>query len=353
MATNGTFKKSGHELFGGIVAVTVRALALAISLASSVVSANADPWLTTDPAVAGWSTPKLAIAEAEVRKLGATGFVIIHDGKLVAGWGDIARKVNVRSVRKSLLSSLYGIAVAEGRISLDATLADLGIDDNAPGLTVTEKQAKVVDLLKARSGIYHPAAYETADMTASKPARGSAAPGTSWHYNNWDFNALGTIYRKVTGEDIFASFAARIAKPLGMEDFAANDGRYVTEPKSAHAAYPFMISARDLARFGQLYVDGGRWQGRQIIPQDWVRQSLISYSQTDRRNRGYGYMWWILDPAIFGSRAGLAAGFGGHYLAVIPAKRLVVVETASKPGAVGIPIGNFLAVLRLIAAAAP
>jgi len=90
-------------------------------------------------------------------------------------------------VRKSLLSALIGIAVAERKISLDSTLAQLGIDDNAPALTDVEKQATVRMLLEARSGVYHPALYETPAMAnsgrraaATSPARsGTTTTGTS------------------------------------------------------------------------------------------------------------------------------------------------------------------------------
>ncbi|WP_236765545.1 serine hydrolase [Agrobacterium tumefaciens] len=115
--------------------------------------------------------------------------MVVQDGKVIASWGDISRKVNVASIRKSLLSALYGIAVSEGRIDLSSTLADHDIDDKPLALMAAEKEATVRDLLMARSGAYHPAAYETGDMQRNRPARGSHAPGTFWFYNNWDFSA--------------------------------------------------------------------------------------------------------------------------------------------------------------------
>lgn len=130
-------------------------------------------------------------------------FLALRDGRAIASHGDPARKVSVASVRKSLLGALYGVAVDEGRIDLSATLGALGIDDLAPALTPDEKRATVADLLAARSGIYHVAAYETREMKRKRPERGSHAPGSFWFYNNWDFNTLGTIYRQRTGEDVF------------------------------------------------------------------------------------------------------------------------------------------------------
>jgi CubicO group peptidase (beta-lactamase class C family) len=96
----------------------------------------------------------------------------------------------LHSIRKSLLSALIGIAVDEHKIDLNAAIGSLDIDDNAPSLSSTEKTATVADLLKARSGIYHPALYETPGMARLRPARGSHPPGTFWYYNNWDFLVL-------------------------------------------------------------------------------------------------------------------------------------------------------------------
>ncbi|MGO4842094.1 amide hydrolase, partial [Rhizobiaceae sp. 2RAB30] len=112
-------------------------------------------WETVEPSEAGWSIEKLKAAQSYSESLKPTAVMIVQDGRMIAGWGDISHKVNVASVRKSLLSALYGIAVAEGRIDLSSSLAELGIDDKAPSLTVSEKRATVRDLLMSRSGVYH------------------------------------------------------------------------------------------------------------------------------------------------------------------------------------------------------
>ncbi len=101
---------------------------------------------------------------------------------------------------------MIGIAVDERKIDLNASIGSLGIDDNAPSLTEAEKAATVADLLKARSGIFHAALYETPGMARLRPPRGSHSPGTFWYYNNWDFNALGTIYERAVGQSIFTAF---------------------------------------------------------------------------------------------------------------------------------------------------
>src|SRR5262249_44001309 len=149
-------------------------------------------------------------------------------GAVVAQWGDAAVKTPLASVRKSLLSALIGIAVERGEIDLAQPIGALGIDDNEPSLTAEEKSATVRDLLTARSGIYHPALYESAGMAAQRPPRFSHKPGSFWYYNNWDFNALGTIYEHAVRSSIFDAFEREIARPIGMQDYRPADGEYVT-----------------------------------------------------------------------------------------------------------------------------
>lgn len=279
-----------------------------------------------------------------------TAFLAMREGRMLASHGDPARKVSVASVRKSLLGTLFGIAIAEGRVALSDDLAALGIDDAPPSLTAREKTATVADLLSARSGIYHPAAYETRDMREKRPVRGSHPPGTFWYYNNWDFNALGTIYRQRTGEDVFESFSRRIAAPIGMQDFRSGDGRYVSDARSRHPAYVFSLSTRDMLRFGEVVLAGGTWQGRAVVPAGWLSRSLSAHSKTDRGDLGYGYLWWVLDPTVFGPGAGFAAGFGGQFIAVVPRRRLVVVQTVALHRDGGGSTRRFVRMLTTLAA---
>jgi CubicO group peptidase (beta-lactamase class C family) len=250
---------------------------------------------------------------------------------VVAAWGDIAHRSNLHSSRKSLLDSLIGIAVAEGKINLDDTLEKLGIDDKKPSLTAAEKQATVRELLEARSGVYHHAAYETTGMKEQRPPRGSHAHGTFWYYNNWDFNTLGHIYEQATGARIFDAFYREIAQPIGMQDFRPRDGHYVTDPDSRYPAYLFNLSARDFARFALLYLRGGRWNGVQVVSEDWVKASTEPYS--DAPSGGYGYLWWTGDaasgapPAIpFPPGSFWAEGHLGQYAVVVPSLDLVIVN---------------------------
>ncbi|MCX6930711.1 MAG: serine hydrolase, partial [Verrucomicrobia bacterium] len=186
------------------------------------------------PETLGWATNKLAEAHACAQSIGSAALFVVHQGKVVDDWGETTRRFNVHSIRKSVLSALIGGCVASGAIRLTNTLEQLGVDDNEPKLTPAEKQATVADLLKARSGVYHAALYETEAMKARRPVRGSHAPGTFYYYNNWDFNALGTIYEKAAGMSVFAAFEQYLAKPLQMEDFRLEDTQYVRGADSIH-----------------------------------------------------------------------------------------------------------------------
>lgn len=165
-------------------------------------------------------------------------------------------------------------------------------------------------------------------MQAKRPERGKTHPGAAWHYNNWDFNALGTIYERCVGQDLDASFDERIARPIGIEDFTGSDARRVFELWSDHPAHTFRLTARDLARVGQLFLNGGTWGSRQVLPARWVEESTRMHSRTDRGSQGYGYCWWTLPAdSPFGPGAYAAFGNGGQALAMIPSKQLVVAQT--------------------------
>jgi CubicO group peptidase (beta-lactamase class C family) len=316
-------------------------------------AASAEPgvtWKFLEPRAAAHAAPIAGAVEDYARRYRPTAIMVVQDDLVVATSGDIARKVNLHSVRKSLLSALFGIAVDRGEIDIEQTLEQLGVDDLSPSLTREEKQATVRALLMARSGVYHLAAYETREQKRTRPARGAHPPGSFWYYNNWDFNALGAIYQKATGESPFKGFERLIARPTGMEDFTADDGIFVADDSSLYRAYLFHMSARDLARFGLLFLNDGRWNGAQIVPSRWVAESTRAYSQTDRKDRGYGYLWWILDPHAWGERAMLASGYGGQLMAVLPEKRLVVVEVVDLGRHTnGIRTRDFLDLVRKVA----
>jgi hypothetical protein len=309
------------------------------SIGGGTINTNVD-WIPEDnvlesvaPEEVGWSSAALQDAHEFAQQSGCTAVMALYDGKIFFLRGNVHKNYQVHSIRMPLLNALYGIHFARGNIDLDATLADLHIDDIAPGLDDSEKQAEVIHLLTSRSGVYHEAAAEDQTMIDTRPARESHAPDTFFYYNNWDFNALGTIFEQETGEDLFTAFKKEVADVLGMVDFSIANCFFQFEwVKSLHAAYHFRMSVRDMAKFGVLYQKNGQWKGSQIIPGEWIDESTMAYSTLpDTAGLGYGYLWKIIPED---SEIGQMIGYPGYYhsgadgyaLVVIPGLKLVIVE---------------------------
>lgn len=285
-------------------------------------------------AAAGWDELGLQRARAFAESAGADAVLVVHRGRVVVAWGEVTRPFKTYSVRKSLAGLLIGQAVDAGQLDPGTTLAALDIDDEPP-LTAVERRATVRHLLQARSGVYHTAAREPPGMRSARPARGSQVPGAAWFYNNWDFNTLSTVFGRATGVDLLAALRTRLAVPLGFEDFEPHHAYWVREPaKSRHFAYEFMLSARDLARVGQLVLQDGRWDGRAVVSSSWLRESFEPHSPLPTGG-AYGYLWWIdahrwfepkLElPTLSGHHHVAAQGNGGQMVLVLPSLDLVIV----------------------------
>jgi len=287
-----------------------------------------------DPQRAGWSSEGLAAVLEHVKTLPTTGFVVIAGGRVLLEYGDVAELSYLASVRKSVLAMLYGNYVRSGKIRLNKSLAMLGITDHG-GLTAQELEATVADLLSARSGVYHPAS-NAGDNLADAPPRGSQKHGTYFLYSNWDFNALGTIFEKETGRNIYDALETDLAVPVGMQDFKRGAQMKSGDlTKSVHPAYHIWLSTRDMARLGYLMLRRGKWAGKQLVPRDWVKRITRPvihlpdmHPASMREGRvGYGYLWWVFDgPWARGPYKGAFTGMGagGQYITVLPQLDLVV-----------------------------
>jgi CubicO group peptidase (beta-lactamase class C family) len=289
------------------------------------------------PENAGFSTAKLEAAKAYGDKIQTAALTVIVDGKIVYEWGEVKKKYKTHSIRKSFLSAMYGNYVKDGVIDLDHTLAELGIND-IPPLSDEELKATIRDCIKARSGVYHPALYESERMKALKPKRYTERAGTHWYYNNFDFNVAGSIFTQLTGKDIFQAIETDIAIPIQMEGYETSDGSYVKGKESIHSAYPFRISSHDLARFGWLMLNRGKWNNQQVIPANWVDESTRYHSDATLYSAdGYGYMWWVsrdhnkfphLPNVELPKGTYSARGSGGHLVLIIPEYQMVIVHRA-------------------------
>lgn len=292
----------------------------------------------------GLEAAKLDSLDSFLKAAGSSSLVIMIDGKIAHQYGDITKKHTVHSIRKSLINSLYGIAIEEGIIDTLATLEDLGIDD-IEGLTNKEKQATIADLLKSRSGVYHSSGAVSEGMLHNMPKRGQYAAGEHFYYNNWDFNVLGYILEEATNKSVYQLFKEKIALPIGMQDYDGEfteidgedpeakipetDGFYQYESsKSKYPAYHFRLSSRDMARYGQLYLQNGNWNGNQILSEKWIEASTTPHSITNPGyGIAYGMLWYVLYPNENRStKSFYHTGTGIHMLGVYPDSNMVLIH---------------------------
>ncbi len=370
----GDFREHGVSRLSILVILAAAAAAVASPAAAWPTCGRVDrlpgkEWRSVDPSRHGWDGAQLAAARAVFDNQPSAAVMIVHRGRLIAEWGTTAERYTAQSVRKALVSSLVGQLIAAGKLDLDATLEEMGIDDIDPPLTNEERQATLRDLLRSRSGIFHSALYEVGGWKRERMALADEERaagydlyphGAYWIYNNWDFNAVGTIIENAAGEEIGPLFAKNIAAPIRMQDFRAADVEYTTKDHPAeqrfgnvseHRAYVINISTRDLARYGLLYLNCGKWGRRQIVPKKWVLESIVGPDTrigrpADRQLTGfgdYGYLWQIDRPGSrrypgVGTREPffIAEGARGHSMAVFPSLDLVIAHQVATVGGVGV-----------------
>ncbi|MEO2052106.1 MAG: serine hydrolase [Allomuricauda sp.] len=266
-----------------------------------------------------------------------TGLMIVHKGKVVFDFGDVEELSYIASIRKSVLSMLYGQYVEDGTIKLDKTIKELGIDD-LEGILPIEETATVQDIISARSGVYHPEGYP-GGMQEYAPERGSVKPGTHWLYSNWDFNVAGYIFEQETGKNIYDEVERQLANPLGMQDWDRSlQQKQGNTSISKYLAYPMWFSTRDMARLGLLMLNKGKWKDTQVISTSWVDEMLKTRTTYQELNAnvpvfqgtgvyyGYGYMWWlwqnVKDKRYEGAYS--AKGAMGQNITVYPAIETVL-----------------------------
>jgi len=333
-------------------------------------------WAQTSPESVGYSSAKLEALRGWVKTQDTTSLMVVVQGRVIFSYGDVSHTSKVASVRKSVLGMLYGKYLADDTIDLDKTVKQLGLDDKDPFLPM-EANATLVQLLASRSGIYLPGRAVAPEMLSSgdqgryMPPRGSEFPGSHYVYNNWDFNAAGTAFEKLTHKDIYEALQTDLAVPLGLQDYAVSKQKKTFTPDSVHPEYAMYLSTRDMARLGLLMLDWGVWNGKIIFPGDWARYMTTLITQfkdinpTGLRNGGeperwgYGLLWWVWDepnyPGYtyigFMQGAYSAMGTGGQFITVLPARDMVVVHQVDidKNSRAAVSPSSYMAMLSMIA----
>jgi CubicO group peptidase (beta-lactamase class C family) len=269
--------------------------------------------------------------------------VVMRDGEIIAeryapGF-DAHTRLAGWSMAKSVLNALVGILVGEQRLSMQDHALLPGWQPPDPRAAIT-----IEDLLRMRTGLDFSEMYadfssdviemlfnqpDTAAYAARRPL--ASAPGTSWSYASGTSNILSAIVRRAVGEEAYLGWPRRVLfEPLGMTSA-------ILEPDASgtFVCSSFMLAtARDWARFGQLFLQDGVWNGHRILPEGWVSFSTTPTAQSPGRN--FGAHWWLKLATEIGGGTTAAArippdaffaiGHEAQTLTIIPSRRLVVVR---------------------------
>ena len=261
-------------------------------------------------------------------------FMVVRHGQVIAeGWWkpEAADKPHVMwSLSKSFTSTAVGLAIAEGKLSLDDPVLKFFPADAPADPSDNLKAMKVRDLLTMTGGhdtepkaplgapsvklfLDHPFVYK---------------PGTHFQYNTIGTYTLSGIVTKVTGQTVLDYLKPRLFEPLGIEH-----PEWDSSPEGySLGGYGLKLRTEDVAKFGQLYLQKGKWHDRQLIPQEWVEQATskqVANDQSDHTQigvdwrQGYGYQFWRCTHNAY-----RGDGAGGQFCVVIPDQDTVVAMTA-------------------------
>jgi CubicO group peptidase (beta-lactamase class C family) len=306
-------------------------------------------WEVSSPAEQGLDpmlVAELYYNAAELETL--YSLLVVKNGYLIAedyfNEGSVDQKDRLQSVTKSYTSALVGIALDQGYLSsVDQKMLDF-FPEIADQITDPRKERITIrDLLQMRagypweetdpalwdgllSGYYVPLIEEFPLITD---------PGTEFHYSNLSSNWLGIIVDRATGMNLKAYAEENLFLPLGVEA-----GEWGTDAEDHNnGAADLHLTARDAAKFGLLYLNNGEYEGNQVVPADWVRDSLQRYSEDINvtggfpanwglsfRDVGYGYQWW--SARVGEHHFNLAWGHGGQLIVLLDGLDMVIVVTS-------------------------
>ena len=251
-------------------------------------------------------------------------------GDLRIGW----------SLSKSFISALAGVVKAEGHIaSLDDPVTQY-VPQLAGG---AYDRATVRHVLTMTTGVTFDEDYTDYNSDINRMGRILAlggrmddyatgltetftTPGTDWQYVSIDTHVLGMVLRGATGRSVIDLMGEKIIAPLGLSaaPYYLTDGAGV-----AFALGGLNMTARDFARFGQMFAQGGRWEGTQVVPADWVLTSTTASAPTGPTEYGYGFQWWM--PTDARPREYMGRGIYGQYLYINEEEQVVIALTAADP----------------------
>ena len=265
--------------------------------------------------------------------------VIVKDGYIVDEYYKEGRDENsvflLHSCSKSVTSALIGIAIDRGYIES----VDVPISEYFPQIAKSGseylKQVTIWHLLTHTSGISSAdtdvwedwrSSENWVDYVLERPV--TSEPGTVFSYTTGGTHLLSAILQKATGKTVYDFGREYLFDPVGMDSVQCDtDAQGISDGGNG-----FYMDVYDMARFGQLYLNGGVWEGRQIIPQEWVQDSTSLQFKRSTGTADYGYQWWVRKFGEQGYDAYFAQGHFGQYIFVVPDLELVIVFTSSHTG---------------------
>ncbi len=293
-----------------------------------------------------------------VKRRGGPAGLILKDGYIIAQWGDIDRVDMTFSVTKSYLSTMAGLAIDDGLIKNVRDKVQSYVWD---GNFDTAHNSKITwHHLLTQSSDWSGDLFGMKDWNDRPPREGGIddwknrkliEPGTNFEYNDVRVNLLSYSLLNVWRKPLPQVLKDRIMDPIGASTtwrWYGYDHSWVTidgvkmqsVSGGGHSGGGVFISAADHARFGLLFLRNGKWNGKQLISENWVKM----VQQSSEANDSYGYMWWLnkgerkwdndLSQSIY-----YAAGFGGNFIVVDKAHELVVVTRWLEPSKIGEMMG--------------
>ncbi len=261
-------------------------------------------------------------------------FMIVRHGRVIAeGWWkpEVADKPHVLwSLSKSFNSTAVGLAIAEGKLSLDDPVLKFFPADAPANASDNLKAMKVRDLLTMTCGHdTEPKISDNAPTVKQFLAHPVPhQPGTHFQYNTLGSYTLSAIVTKVTGKTTLEFLKPRLFAPLGIEN-----PKWDPSPEgNSLGGYGLYLCTEDIAKFGQLYLQKGKWNGKQLLPEKWVEQATSKQVPNDQEGhskigidwtQGYGFQFWRCTHNAF-----RGDGRAGQLCVVIPEKDAVIAITA-------------------------
>jgi len=266
-------------------------------------------------------------------------FVIVRHGKIISEgwWGPYGKELKhvMFSVSKSFTSLGVGLAIAENKLKLTDKVVTFFPQSLPDTLSTYMKNMTVQDLLKMSAGMNTDPLFNVRG-NADWPkvflaAKVENRPGTVFKYNNMASFMLSAIVQRATGVKLVDFLKPRLFEPLGIKNFTWDE----TPEGYTFGAIGLKIQSEDMAKVGQMLLQDGKWNGKQIVPQSWVEEATsFQINSSDPGNtvpkelndwqQGYGYQFWRCRNNAF-----RADGLGGQFIIVLPEKDAVVVLTAA------------------------